>query len=192
VSGKSSIKDLSSTVIKEIIAMAAMEKVIRPLTKAFGDLAGSFGGFNFGGGKSSSIPIPGFKPQGRARGGPVSAGGIYEVNENNTPELLNTGQKQFLLMPQSQSGSVTPVAMGGGGGGGSGARGGSGGDGNITVNVIESPGKGGQVEQRQGTQGKEIDVYVDEMVARKQASRGSASNKSMRQNFGAQEQLIRR
>ena len=59
-------------------------------------------------------------------------------------------------------------------------------------NVIESPGKGGQVEQRQGTQGKEIDVYVDEMVARKQASRGSASNKSMRQNFGAQEQLIRR
>ncbi len=194
VSGKSSIKDLASTVIKEIIAMAAMEKVIRPLTKAFGDLAGSFGGFNFAGagGGGGSIPIPGFKPSGRARGGPVSAGGIYEVNENNTPELLNAGQKQFLLMPQSQSGSVTPVAMGGGGGGGPSARGGAGGDGNITVNVIESPGKGGQVEQRQGTQGKEIDVYVDEMVARKQASRGSASNKSMRQNFGAQEQLIRR
>lgn len=193
VSGKGSIKDLAATVIKEMLAMAAMEKVIRPLTKAFGDLAGSFSGFNFAGagGGGGSIPIPGFKPQGRARGGPVSAGGIYEVNENNIPELLNTGQKQFLLMPQSQSGSVVPVAMSGGSGG-SGGRGGSGGIGNITVNVIESPGKGGQVEQRQGPGGPEIDVYLDEMIARKQASRGSATNKSMRNNFGTQEQLIRR
>lgn len=48
---------------------------------------------------------------GRATGGPISRGRIYEVNENGGPgELLNVGGRQFLLA--SQSGNVSP---GGGG-----------------------------------------------------------------------------
>ena len=43
---------------------------------------------------------------GRATGGPVSAGGLYEVNERG-PELLNMAGKQYLMMG-SQDGSVTP------------------------------------------------------------------------------------
>jgi len=52
---------------------------------------------------------------GREKGGPVSAGKMYEVNEAGTPELLNVGKHQFLMMG-SQGGHVTPVSAGSGGG----------------------------------------------------------------------------
>lgn len=44
----------------------------------------------------------------RAIGGPVSAGGLYQVNERG-PELLSVAGKQYLMMG-SQGGSVTPNA----------------------------------------------------------------------------------
>jgi lambda family phage tail tape measure protein len=43
---------------------------------------------------------------GRASGGPVSAGSMYQVNERG-PELLNVAGKQYLMMGP-QGGSVTP------------------------------------------------------------------------------------
>lgn len=43
---------------------------------------------------------------GRLNGGPVSAGSLYDVNENGKPELLTVGNKQMLMMG-NQSGSVT-------------------------------------------------------------------------------------
>jgi lambda family phage tail tape measure protein len=46
---------------------------------------------------------------GRAAGGPVSPGGLYEVNEGGLPELLAAGGKQYLMMG-AQSGTVTPQA----------------------------------------------------------------------------------
>jgi lambda family phage tail tape measure protein len=50
----------------------------------------------------------------RAIGGPVSAGRMYRVNEDG-PELLNVGAKQFLMMG-NQSGTVAPTSSGSGGG----------------------------------------------------------------------------
>ena len=47
---------------------------------------------------------------GRAIGGPVSAGGMYRVNERG-PELLNVAGRQYLMMG-SQGGSVSPNAGG--------------------------------------------------------------------------------
>jgi lambda family phage tail tape measure protein len=44
----------------------------------------------------------------RASGGPVSAMGLYQVNEEG-PELLNVGGRQYLLMDE-QDGEVTPYA----------------------------------------------------------------------------------
>ena len=44
---------------------------------------------------------------GRAVGGPVSSGGLYEVNEGGLPELLAAGGRQYLMMG-AQSGTVTP------------------------------------------------------------------------------------
>lgn len=50
---------------------------------------------------------------GREFGGPVSARGLYEVNEGGTPELLTIGNKQLLMMA-GQSGYVTPLSAGAG------------------------------------------------------------------------------
>ena len=53
--------------------------------------------------------------QGRAMGGAVSAGRMYEVNELGMPELLTFGGKQMLMMPESGGGYVTPLGGGAGG-----------------------------------------------------------------------------
>jgi hypothetical protein len=49
----------------------------------------------------------GYNPPGRAEGGVVSGGGLYEVNEGGVPELLNVGGRTYLMMG-SQSGMVIP------------------------------------------------------------------------------------
>ena len=69
---------------------------------------GSGGGFNWGGLFAS------FFGGGRADGGPVMGGKMYEVNERGMPELLNIGSKQLLMMPAGQGGRVTPMRSGGG------------------------------------------------------------------------------
>ncbi|MGD9756429.1 MAG: tape measure protein [Comamonas sp.] len=48
---------------------------------------------------------------GRANGGGVGAGKMYEVNERGDPELLNVGNKQLLMMA-GQSGTVSPLGAG--------------------------------------------------------------------------------
>jgi hypothetical protein len=52
---------------------------------------------------------------GRAIGGPVSAGGLYEVNEKGRPELLQVAGKEYLMMG-SQGGKVNANPQMGGGG----------------------------------------------------------------------------
>jgi 3-dehydroquinate dehydratase len=54
---------------------------------------------------------------GRASGGPVGAGKMYEVNESGVPELLNYNDRQFLMMPNSGNGFVSPLSGSGGGAG---------------------------------------------------------------------------
>jgi len=71
-------------------------------TQSYDSMVGTSGDFDF-----SSL-----FGGGRAGGGPVSAGKIYEVNEQNIPELLNTGGRQYLMMG-SQGGLVTPVRAAG-------------------------------------------------------------------------------
>ena len=71
-----------------------------------GGIAGLFTGSSYsangGIGYSNAAGISG----GRAAGGPVTAGSLYEVNERG-PELLQSGGKQYLMMG-SQGGQVVP------------------------------------------------------------------------------------
>lgn len=54
----------------------------------------------------------------RAQGGAVAGGKMYEVNEQGAPELLGMNGRQYVMMPQGQSGYVTPMGASGGGSGG--------------------------------------------------------------------------
>ena len=92
LTGKNSFSDFADSVIKDILRMITYQMLLKPL---FGGISGWAGGLlSFGGG--------------RASGGPVSPGTMYEVNERGLPELLNIGNRQFLMMA-GQSGNVTPT-----------------------------------------------------------------------------------
>jgi len=108
-----SFGDVFSGLSKDIARIIIRSSITEPLGKAtssfFKDL--DFGGIAkslFGGG--------------RAGGGPVQAGRLYEVNEQSGPgELITTGGRTFLMA--NQDGYVTPTRAGGassGGGGGAG------------------------------------------------------------------------
>lgn len=181
ISGKGSFSDFATSVIKDIARMYIQMKLITPLLQ-------SLPGLSFGGGGAASATttaassvfsnlFKGF----RASGGSTSPNSLYQVNELGTPELFASGGKQFLLTG-NQSGQVTPTQVGRAGGG----------MGNVVVNLVEAPGKGGQVSQKQTASGMEIDVMVDQLVAKKTKEQGSATNKSLRQNFGMSDNLVMR
>ncbi|MNV40663.1 hypothetical protein D3C71_1322780 [compost metagenome] len=72
------------------------------------------------GGGGSSDALSGFLAlnnnfSGRATGGPVGAGGIYEVNEGGKPELLQMDGRNYLLAGKG-GGSVIPAVADTGGG----------------------------------------------------------------------------
>lgn len=180
VSGKGSFSSFAESVLKDILRMYVQMKLITPLLQ-------SLPGLSFGGGgaaattsAASSVFSNLFKGF-RASGGPTAPSSLYQVNERGTPELFSSGGKQFLLTG-NQSGQVTPTQVGRSGGG----------MGNVVVNLVEAPGKGGQVSQKQTSNGLEIDVMVDQLVAKKTREQGSATNKSLRQNFGMADNLVMR
>jgi lambda family phage tail tape measure protein len=103
--GKLSVKSLVDSILTDIARIVIKQQITGPL-------AGLLGGL-FSGGKSgpSASEMGVFDTfisglAGRAIGGPVSAGGMYRVNENG-PEMLTAGGKDYLMMG-SQGGSVSP------------------------------------------------------------------------------------
>lgn len=92
--------------LMRMMAQAAAADLSRSL---FGSLVSGGQGSGLVGGALSSIGS--LLSGGRANGGDVSSGKMYEVNERGTPELLTVGNKQLLMMA-GQSGAVTPLDTG--------------------------------------------------------------------------------
>lgn len=182
--GKASFSDFANSVVKDIARMYVQLRVVQPLLMSLPGLGGGVGntGSAATASAASSVFTNLFKGF-RATGGPVSANSMYRVNENGIPELFSTGGKQFLLTA-GQSGQVTPMKKSSVGGGGS--------TGGLTVNIVEAPGKGGTTDRRETSSGTELDVMVDQLVAKKQVQRSSSSNKVLRQNFGLTDNLVMR
>ena len=118
MSGKASFSDLINSMIRDMIKMVAYQQVFGPLFSALGTWAGGL-----------TPPMdqrPGFVgppspfPPKKAAGGAVSAGGMYEVAERG-PELLQMGNRQFLMMGE-QGGQVIAAQQQGAGGGGGGCN----------------------------------------------------------------------
>lgn len=180
--GKTSFTEFAESVIKDILRMYVQMQLITPLLQSMPGLNfGGAGGTSSSSSAASASVFSGLFKGGRATGGQVSANSLYRVNELG-PELLRVGSKQF-LMTGTQNGQVTPISP---------SSMSSGKNTGVVVNLIESPGKGGETKQRQTERGMEIDVMVDQLVAKKQAQRGSASNKNLRQNFGLSDNLVMR
>lgn len=105
---------------KDIAQIIIRSSITEPLGKA---ASGFFEELDLGG------SIAKFFGGGRATGGPVQAGKLYEVNETGGPgELLTSNGRTFLMA--NQNGYVTPTRAGAGGG--------AGGAGGSTVNVYQT------------------------------------------------------
>ena len=156
--GKGSFSDLAQSIISDLIRIqirSAMTNVIGGAGGLFSTIVGTLAGGAAGGGAAagtsssmyslggSGSSISGF----RADGGPVSAGGLYRVNERG-PEMLDVGGKQYLMMG-NQSGSV--IANGGGSVGGS-------------VNVSVSVDAGSSSVQGNGDQSAQLGAMIGNAV----------------------------
>lgn len=116
--GKMNFKGLVTSILSDLAKMEMRIAMSKILQQVVGMFAGSYGaegtnstssiGTDSSGGSINFISHVG----GRASGGPVSAGSMYEVAEGGRPELLNTGGRTFLMMG-SQGGDVTPAKRGG-------------------------------------------------------------------------------
>jgi ribosomal protein L12E/L44/L45/RPP1/RPP2 len=140
LTGKSSFTDLVDTMIRDMMRMIVYQQLTGPLAAGVNSFLGG-GGFmsgwsGFGGGKAS--------------GGPVSSGKMYEVNERGAPELLNIGNRQFLMMA-GQSGRVTPTDEGGTAGG-------------LTISVPVTVGERNPLMQAELR--REIETTVERVVRR--------------------------
>lgn len=139
------IGDSFVKMINRMIAEAMAAKLARYL---FGDMVSGGEGSGAIGSFFSSLFAPG-----RANGGPVMAGGLYEVNENS-PEMLAMGGKQYLMMG-NQGGKVIPTGDGSVMAGGSGA---------VTVNVINQGGGSLAVTGQRQSRGADGSMNIDVMV----------------------------
>ena len=152
--GKGNFSDLARSIISDLIRIqirSAMTTVIGGAGGLLSTIAGTLAGGAVAGGTSSSMyslggsgsSISGF----RADGGPVSAGGLYRVNEQG-PEMLDVGGKQYLMMG-NQSGSV-------------GANGGGAVGGGVLVNV--SVDAGSSTVQGSGDQSAQLGAMIGNAV----------------------------
>lgn len=113
--GKLSFADLANSIVADITRMMVKQMMFNAIS---GMMSGSIGA-----GMANAMPGDsldnfiglnnGFGTMpGRASGGSVASGSLYQVNEQG-PELLHTAGKTYLMMG-SQGGSVTPHGGGGG------------------------------------------------------------------------------
>lgn len=117
--GKANFGDLARSIIADIARMnakAAGSAILKYMMPAAMGFAGDAMGMSMGGTYGSQTQagmdaLVASVSGGRANGGGVSAGKMYEVNERGTPELLTVGNKQLLMMA-GQSGSVAPLSGG--------------------------------------------------------------------------------
>lgn len=134
MTGKANWKSLADSIVADILRIIIKQQIANALAAAMGAGGGGGGGGGgatglvslglqvFGAVMGSSAPTGGgspyaltsgaptsnmgFKIPGRASGGPVQAGSLYEVNEKG-PEVLSVGGRHYLMMG-AQGGNVTP------------------------------------------------------------------------------------
>lgn len=120
--GKLSFTGLANSIIADITRIIIKQQILTPLSESisggmssgggFGGLLGTlasslFGGGGFGSGMANPFAKIVTGGSMRAIGGPVSAGGLYQVNERGPGELLQVAGRQYLMMG-SQGGQVSP------------------------------------------------------------------------------------
>lgn len=156
--------------LKRRATQALADRAIEGLIQGFAGMAGGGGwaGFASGFGKGFT---------GRATGGPVNRGGLYEVGEGGKSELLQSGGKTYLI--PGTSGTVIPAKAGGMAGGQSAPQ--------VNVSIHNAP-AGAEVQQKQNASGgMDIDVIfrqIESNIASNLSAGASPINAAMQGRYG--------
>lgn len=205
MTGKADFKSMAESIIADLIRIQMRASMVQVLGGAGSGGGGLFGAllsgassfFGSGATASSGAYSPAVSDWmqggsslafggGRERGGSVAAGAMYEVNENGTPELLNIGQRQYLMMGQ-HSGSVVP--LGGYSGGSVASAGGTQAAAPMQIDVQVfnqgQPAKAEATVERQSDGGALVKVILREVAA--DMAGGGVTARATKQRFGLQE-----
>ena len=107
-------------------------------------------------------------------------GGTFTNSVVSSPTMFTFANGgKFGVMGEAGPEAVMPLRRGSDGSLGVQMVGGMGGGSPVTVNVINNSGAQTRTESRQTSNGKEIDVIIDDMVASKIGSTGTASNRAV-------------
>ena len=185
LTGKASFSDMIQSMISDMMKMILYQQIMKPLAGAISSGSSgwlsslaSFVGSLFGVGGSTSIPagvglwhgggVVGYdKPQ-TAFVNPALFAGAPRLHKGLAPDeypaILQRGET---VTPKG--GSIAP-----------------------TINIINNAGAEISTDMQEVNGGMQIDVMIDQVVAKKMGQFGSSSNKVLRSNFSAKERLIRR
>ena len=175
LTGKASFSDMIQTMISDLMKMILYQQIFEPLSKG---ISGWIGGLFGGGGGGSSIPagvglwhgggVVGYdKPQ-TAFVNPALFAGAPRLHKGLAPDeypaILQRGET---VTPKG--GSIAP-----------------------TINIINNAGAEISTDMQEVNGGLQIDVMIDQVVAKKMGQFSSSSNKVLRSNFSAKERLVGR
>jgi|GEM_PF-2220770 len=191
------IKDLGNTFVEQLQRMALEAAVITPTIEYLKDLiAGKSGSANNYGGIISAIGSI-FSAVASANGNAFGASGVHAFANGgaftnsivSSPTLFAFAKGGKLgLMGEAGDEAVMPLTRGANGRLGVDASG-MGGS-NVEVNLIESPGRGGEVDERQEGNRKIIDVFVERVRADviRDVSRGGDISQALQDTYGLSRQ----
>lgn len=182
--GKGNFGDLVNSIINDMIKMEVRVLASQILTSIFGDVtSGSSTFYSLGGSASSyaglnngtyggGVSLAG----GRANGGPVGAGKLYEVAEGGKPELLTSGTHTYLMMG-NKDGRVSPAVSGG-------SASGEGGNVYLTVENNVAPANA-RMEQSHDGQGNTFIKVIMDAVDNRMAQNASNPSSKFRKALSA-------
>jgi len=163
LTGEMTFSDMVDSMIQDLIRMMIYQKITGPLFGSISGLFSSAKGNAFQGGKV--LPF--------AKGGIVTHPTIFPMAQG--AGLMGEAGPEAVLPLKRDAGGNLGVAGG-----------------NPIINIYNNVGADIKTSERKTAGGMELDVFIDQAVAKKLGQFGSNSNKAMRQNFGASQRLTGR
>jgi len=163
LTGEMTFSDMVDSMIQDLIRMMIYQKITGPLFSSISGLFGSAKGNAFQGGKV--LPF--------AKGGIVTHPTIFPMAQG--AGLMGEAGPEAVLSLKRDAGGNLGVAGG-----------------NPIINIYNNVGADVKTSERKTAGGMELDVFIDQAVAKKLGQFGSNSNKAMRQSFGASQRLTGR